>query len=273
MACVTAKDVTAALKALGIVFGDIVLVHSSLRSLGKIDGGAETVIRGFEDAIGEAGTLVMPTLCQKDFINCYKTWHMDKPSDVGYLTECFRKQPGTLRSDHPTHSVAARGKYAYAITCEHGKRGLHICPFGETAFSDDSPWLKMYDMGVKTVFLGVSSRYNTMKHPTEARFMEHILSQVEDEEIRQQLRLEVVTFGSWTGKEIWMNYDGNRMQARLEELGMVRHATCGDAELLCLDMKQSCDAAFEIIKAEPENWCNEATAAWLQRCRAHFRKE
>lgn len=270
MTCVTAKDVTAALKTLGIVLGDIVLVHSSLRSLGKLENGAQTVVQGFEDAIGEEGTLVMPTLCQKDFYNCYNTWHMDKPSDVGYLTEYFRKLPYTLRSDHPTHSVAARGKHAHTITCEHGKRGLHICPFGETAFSDDSPWLKMYSMGTKTVFIGVSSRYNTMKHPVEAKFMEYTLSRVKDETIREQLRSEVVTFPNWTGKEIWLQYDGNRMQERLDALGMVGHATCGDAELLCLDIKKTCDAAFEIIKAEPESWCNEATAAWLHRCNTKY---
>lgn len=70
------------------------MVHSSLKSLGYVEGGADTVIQAFLDTIEESGTLVMPTLIQKDFANAYKTWYLDKPSDVGYITEVFRNYSG-----------------------------------------------------------------------------------------------------------------------------------------------------------------------------------
>ena len=57
--------------AAGVCPGDILLVHSSFKSLGPVDGGAEAVIGGFEDAIGPEGTLVVPTLCSSDFFNSY----------------------------------------------------------------------------------------------------------------------------------------------------------------------------------------------------------
>lgn len=267
---VTAETVSRALEQLGITAGDLVLVHSSLRSLGPLEDGPQTVIDGFERVLGKEGTLVMPTLCQKDFSRSYETWHLDKPSDVGYLTEYFRKLPGVLRSDQATHSVAARGKHAYELTHEHTAYGPHLCPFGETAFMDSSPWLKMLRMGAKTVFIGVSTRFNTMKHTVEARYTEHILSQVRDEAVRGQLRSEVATFGHFTGKEIWPMYDGLRMQEAYEEQGLIRRAQCGNAELLCIDMKQTCDAAFRLLSEHPEDWCNEATLSWLARCRSHF---
>lgn len=270
MKMVTSKDVSLTLEKLGITAGDTVLVHSSLRSLGQLENGADTVIRGFEDVIGKQGTLVMPTLCQVDFNNSYKTWYMDKPSDTGYLTEYFRKLPYVYRSDHATHSVAARGRNAYKLTCEHGAYGPHLCPYGEYAFADSSPWLKMYEMGAKTVFIGVSTMFNTMKHTVEARYMEDILFRVRDEQVRQELRSQVATFGHWTGKEIWSAYDAEKMQERLDAMGLVRHQPCGDTELLCMDMKQSCDAAYEILRSEPEKWCNEATMQWLARCKANF---
>lgn len=265
--CVTAADIRMALERLGIAAGDIVLVHSSLKSLGTVEGGVAAVIQGIEDLLGKEGTLVMPTLCQVDFKNSYQTWYMDKPSDVGYLTEFFRKQPYVYRSNHATHSVAARGKYAYTLTCEHGAYGPHMCPFGEYAFADSSPWLKMREMGAKIVFIGVTSMYNTMKHAVEAQYVESLLEQVKDDDRREALRDQVVRFPHFTGAEVWPMYSGSRMHDVLAEMGLIGHAICGNADLYCLDMKKTCDAAFEILKAHPEDWCNEETLRWIGECK------
>ena len=143
---VTRFDITKAARQVGIRKGDIVMMHSSFKSLGEVDGGAETVIGGMLDAVGEEGTLVLPTFSQKDFGNSYKTWHMDKPSDTGYLTEYFRKREGSLRSDQATHSVAAFGKMAKEITATHGHTHKRFGNFGDTPFSADSPYEKMYNM-------------------------------------------------------------------------------------------------------------------------------
>ena len=98
MTTVNKDAIIKSLQELGIQKGDMVIVHSSFKSMGYVEGGAETVISAFLDVIGAEGTLVFPTLVQKDFENAYETWHMDKPSDVGYLTEYFRKREGSLRS-------------------------------------------------------------------------------------------------------------------------------------------------------------------------------
>lgn len=226
------------------------------------------MIEGIEAAIGPEGTLVMPTLCQKDWLNTYKTWHMDKPSDVGYLTEYFRKLPGVLRSDHPTHSAAARGKYAYELTFEHAARGPHLCPFGETAFCDSSPWMKMYDMGTKTVFIGIDTRSNTIKHTVEARCAEELLARVRDDDRREELRAQVPTFGHYDGSQAWPLYRGAIMHEEFERLGLITHGKCGDATLMMIDMKESCEAAFREISSNPEKWFNEATLEWIAQCRA-----
>jgi aminoglycoside 3-N-acetyltransferase len=41
--------------------GDILLVYSSLSSLGWVNGGAEAVVLALPDVLGETGTLVVPT--------------------------------------------------------------------------------------------------------------------------------------------------------------------------------------------------------------------
>ena len=43
------------LSSLGVKPGDVLFTHSSLSSMGKVEGGCETVIRGMEEAVGGEG--------------------------------------------------------------------------------------------------------------------------------------------------------------------------------------------------------------------------
>ena len=49
------------LTRLGVPRGGLVMVHSSLRSLGHVAGGAETVVDALLETLGPEGTLVVPT--------------------------------------------------------------------------------------------------------------------------------------------------------------------------------------------------------------------
>ena len=264
---VTRADFSEAVRRLGIGPGDICLFHSSFKSLGPVSDGPDTIIGGFEDVLGSEGTLVAPTLCSSDFFNSYISWHLDKPSEVGFLPEYFRKLPGVLRSDQATHSVAARGKYAEALTWDHGAHGLHLCPFGETAFADASPWVRMYQRNAKVVFLGVTMRYNTMKHMIEGRYMEQLLAEVADEEKRRELKAQVQTFDNrWTG--IWLYYNAEKMQTHLTSLGLVRSTVCGQATLYCVDSRPASDAALDALRGSPETWFSGKSLEWIRACQA-----
>ena len=264
---VTKQDFSDAIRRLGVLPGDICLFHSSFKSLGPVSDGPDTVIGGFEDVLGPEGTLVAPTLCSSDFFNSYKTWHLDKPGEVGFLPEYFRKLPGVLRSDQATHSVAARGKFAEELTRDHGAWGLHLCPFGETAFADASPWVRMYRHNAKVVFLGVTMRYNTMKHMIEGRYMEELLSAVKDGDRRRELKAQVQTFDNrWEG--VWLYYNADQMQEHLTGLGLVRSTQCGQATLYCVDSGPASDAALDALRREPDRWFSGKKLEWIQGCRA-----
>ena len=266
MSNVCKQDIVLALKELRLSAGDICLFHSSFKSLGTVEGGAGSVIAAFEEVIGKEGTLVAPTLSNVDFTNSYKTWYMDKPSGVGYLTEFFRKQMYVYRSDHATHSVAARGKDAYELTFEHGWRGPHLCPFGEYAFADSSPWVKMDKKNAKVVFIGVTMKFNTMKHVVEGRAAEYFLSKVKDEKRRAELAAELKTFEEFESDKIWLFYNSENMQARLDEMGLLSHAKCGDAELIMADAGRTNAAAFDILVNEYEDWFKPAVVEWIKKC-------
>ncbi|NLV75292.1 MAG: AAC(3) family N-acetyltransferase [Chloroflexi bacterium] len=154
-------EVAEAFRALGVREGGILLVHSAYASLGNVLGGAEAVIAGLHDVLDADGTLVLPTLSQRRFAKVYQEWHLDRPSDTGYLTEYFRHLPGVLRSDQATHSVAAQGPLAYELTREHGAWGGRERVFGASAFARSSPWQKMIDRGGQVAFIGVDMNSNT----------------------------------------------------------------------------------------------------------------
>lgn len=152
---ITKQDIVFSLQCMGIEKGDVLLLHSALTAIGKVDGGAETVIDAFLEAIGEEGTLVMSTLTG---------WFAPfdaatSPSIVGYLSEAFRNRPGVLRSLHPVHSVAAYGKMAEYITRDHDK-----CA---TGCGEGTPYLKIAELGGKAMLLGVDMDRNTTMHSME----------------------------------------------------------------------------------------------------------
>ena len=103
----TIGKIKADLQELGVKNGDNLLVHSSLRSLGKVEGGAETVIRGMLEALGGEGTLLFPALSYVAVNAANPVFDVrNTPSCVGALPEYFRTRPGTVRSLHPTHSMS-----------------------------------------------------------------------------------------------------------------------------------------------------------------------
>ena len=270
---VTQADLEEALRRLGLAAGDLVLVHSSLSNLGRIQNGEAAVVGAFEALLGPQGTLVFPTLSQRDFVHSYETWHLDKPSDTGAITEYFRKLPGARRSDQATHSVAARGRLAGALTCEHTAYGPRYGIFGDYAFSRSSPWQKMYDWNGKVVFLGVTMRVNTFKHFMEYRIVDEALARIKNESDRQRLKDKIWDFRHYGNHadKIWPFHKGEQLQAALEQAGLLRRAACGKGELLCVNIREMVDAGLKWFAEDPAAWYAPDVLAWLSEAEAAAR--
>ena len=54
----TRKAITEALQKLGVQTGDLLMVHASLKAIGPVEGGAETVVAALRSAVGPAGTVM-----------------------------------------------------------------------------------------------------------------------------------------------------------------------------------------------------------------------
>ncbi len=260
-------DIVKALIEIGVRKGDVIIVHSSLRSMGYVDGGAETVIKALIEVLGECGTLAMPTLIQKDFENAYDTWYLDKPSDVGYITEVFRKWPRALRSDQATHSVAAIGKRANELTAGHTSFGPRYGIFGDTAFSHSSPWQKLYDWNAKAIFIGVDMNVNTSKHLLEYMLVEEAIENIDDPEIRAIQKMKIRDYSRLSDKDlIWPFIDAGKYQNMADEYGLLRYAKCGDATFMSCPIGDASNLIYTSIKENPKAWFPDEVVQWFREC-------
>lgn len=247
---VTRADFGGALERLGVKSGDIVLIHSSFKSLGPVEDGAESIITGAMDAIGPDGTLVFPTFTQKNFDQAYDTWHLDKHSDTGWLTNYFRKREGSLRSDQATHSVAAAGKDAAWLTETHGHTHKRFGNFGDTPFSADSPWEKMYQRNAKVVLLGVTPMSITFRHYAEYVYMEELLSELEGHSEYDAMKAELWAFGK---PGVWPDVYNLWVAPRLEEMGLLTRTQCGNAQMMGVEAKPFVDFVLEKLRNQEDD--------------------
>jgi aminoglycoside 3-N-acetyltransferase len=158
---VTRESIAADLSGLGVRAGDVVFLHSSLKSLGWVDGGADAVVDAFLDVVGPEGLLIVPTLTftfATGELACHAFDAAETPSRVGAITEALRRRPPAHRSEHPTHSIAAIGRRAGELVLGHE---------ATSTFGRDGPYRRYVDWGAKILFLGVDVRSNTTLHAVE----------------------------------------------------------------------------------------------------------
>ena len=271
---VNKNDIIDACKALGLKSDDTVIVHSSLKSFGYVNGGAEAVIDAFKEVLSD-GTLCFPALRQKDFGKAYTDWDINNtPSDVGFLSETFRKLPGVLRSDQETHSVTAIGVNAEYITSAHRGGKKRVCLYGDYAFSYTSPWQRICDLGGKVVFVGVPMRVNTIKHLVESTVVTDIIDSIKDEAERAEALKEVANCFQIPSKGsdergfpigFWFWYNGEKMEELFHEKGLVKSVYCGDSKIMCIDARAFAKEWYKQLRYNHEKWIEEKYSAWIKK--------
>lgn len=141
------------LMKIGIKKGDSVLIHSSLSKIGFVEGGARTVVDALFETVGAGGTLLFPTFPAAGRNKTHLEEHpyfdiRNTPSQMGSITEYFRKLDGVFRSFHPTDSVCAKGPLAEYYTNTH---------YGQlTPYNEFSPFRKLCEKGGKILMLGTT---------------------------------------------------------------------------------------------------------------------
>ena len=244
--------------AIGVQNGMSLIVHSSLKSLNRwIVGGTSAVILALEEALGIEGTLIMPAhtgdlsdpalwqnppvpkewwdLIRKE-MPCFDrdltpTWAM------GALAEAL-KQCGTIRSDHPQVSFAARGSQAQRITYDHSLT---------YSLGENSPLARLYDCQAWVLLMGVNYDNNTSLHLAEYRAS-----------FPSKQLAKISTIGRIHGKREWITYDDIVFdtddfveigQAFEETTGLVRISKIGDAAVRLMPIRELVDFAVQWMSA------------------------
>jgi aminoglycoside 3-N-acetyltransferase len=164
------------LRELGVREGGVLLVHTSMRSLGWVVGGAETVVRALMDAVGPHGTVAavaswsdIPLRMDEwspewrraylDEMPGFDPDHSEANPLYGRVPERIRSWPGSRKSAHPDQRVVAIGEKARWLTSPHEL---------DDSFGARTPFARLVDCGGQVLMLGAPLRSLTLLHHAEA---------------------------------------------------------------------------------------------------------
>lgn len=160
----TKENIFAQLEAMGAPRDRVVLMHSSLRLIGAVEGGAkgllDTLIEYFT---AEGGLFCVPTHTWKN-IGQEITLDMSDPhTSLGAFSDLAAADARAVRTENPTHSMAVFGERARVAAFIKDERRV------VSGTAPDSCYGKLYDMGGYVLLVGVSHNRNTYLHSVDER--------------------------------------------------------------------------------------------------------
>lgn len=233
---VSRADVVRALRDVGVREGDGVFAHISMSAFGEVEGGSDTVLDAFEEAVGPHGTVALPAFPLAGGMHEYLATDpvfdvRETPSRMGAVTEAFRRRPGVRRSLHPTHSVAASGPAAEEVVRGHAD--------ADTPFGAGTPFAAMIERDFVQLWLGTGIRIFTLYHsfeclreggfPIDVFEAEAVAARCVDEEGRELVVRTLVHDPGVSGRK---DDRRERMLQHLLAAGAVRRAALGRGEVL-----------------------------------------
>ncbi len=127
---ITKVKLVADFKAIGILEGDTVAVTLSLKSIGYIEGGADTFIDALLETVGSHGTIMMNAYTNTFPASEIPSHYIFDPAttapNTGIAPKTLLKRRGAIRSTHPVCSVVAIGENAKYLTQTHNEKAQTI---------------------------------------------------------------------------------------------------------------------------------------------------
>lgn len=176
-ALITHSQLVRDFKSLGVLPGQVIMLHASVKAVGKVIGGPNVILQALLDVLTPDGTLMMYAGWDDipDFIldlppEIRQVYYDEHPAfdpatahaarGYGILVEFLRTFPGTQRSHNPEVSMIALGKHAKWLTQDHPMN------YG---YGLDSPLAKLVDIKGHVLMLGAPLDTVTLLHYAENR--------------------------------------------------------------------------------------------------------
>lgn len=247
----TKSDLTNQLIQMQIEPMDTVAIHTSMKAIGNVDGGVETLLDTFIDYLID-GLFIVPT----------HTWENvteDSPLyDVTATKPCIGIVPAIaafdsrgIRSLNPTHSIAAFGKRAKAYIARELEFDSPTHPQG--------CWGKLYDENAKILLIGVGQDRNTFLHAVDE--IGNIPERLTEKLIPYKVKLRD---GSIINRPMRRHYnphstDVSQFFTKFDEPfayhNAVKIGQFGDAKVQICDAKKCADIFLKILSQSDKDLC------------------
>ena len=240
---VNKEEIVAGLHALGVRRGMRVMVHSSLSAFGYVVGGAETVIAALQEAVGEEGTILMPSFNHgAPFVEGGAGVYdpRETPTTNGRIPDTFWRMPGVYRSLNPTHPFAAWGADAQRLVASH-----HLT----LTMGEDSPLGILAREGGYQLNLGTTHRTTSLKHVAETIRRVPCLGQ-RTEAYPVKLpdgSVEMLRTWSWRERSCPLTDSGEFIEAEMERLHLQRKVQIGEATVTFFRLRDCLEVIWGLL--------------------------
>ncbi|HYE86938.1 MAG TPA: DUF4910 domain-containing protein [Vicinamibacterales bacterium] len=242
-------DLRSAIAAVGIRPGDVVSLQVSLGRLGRprdvaptMQGIAALVIDTFLEALGDAGTLIVPTYTYS--IGRGEVYEVETtPSGIGEFGDLFRRRPGVIRSRDPMLSSAGVGPRAAEI----------LRDLSRSCYGPGSTYDRLHAANARICTLGLAHHWATYRHYIE-------------EAAAVPFRFHKCFYGvvrecGLDSHETWVYFAaplvdrcqpmGMPLEAQLRRDGKLRAAPIGRAEILSIGAAEFFDEGRRAFARDP----------------------
>ena len=242
---VTREEIYAMLEYFGVRHDDCVMVHTSLRRIGEIEGRAEAMLDAFCSYLSD-GLFLVPThtwgtVCpQNPLFDVRRTVPSIGVFPQIAAREAFLRE-NAVRSLHPTHSIAAFGRRAkeYVIGEENRK----------TRTGPGSAWARLYDENAKILLLGVGLDRNTYMHVIEEELYgeSFIRHRVYNPTVIRADGSRFVDYG-YSEEGPWSSFFFPNFERPFLDLGILRIGKLGNAQVRGMEARRIHDAMHLICR-------------------------
>ena len=244
----TKEQLKKQLENMGLTGDETILIHSSMKSIGEVEGGADTVLDAWIEYFGH-GLLLLPTHTWKN-INADSPVYNPKetPSCVGLLTNMFLKRDGVIRSLHPTHSMAGIGKKAAEYLASEENNNTPCTPGG--------CYDRLKDVGGKILLVGVGHERNTYIHSVEEVL--NVPNRLSDMPVLMKIvqhgkkPVSVYMRKHYNSQQPHISEDFVKLNRAFDECGAAVHTVFGSAECILCDARRIFEVTRHVIAPDPE---------------------